>query len=208
MINPQNKDIECFRWCHIRHLNPQQKNPQRIKKSDKEHIEKVDYAGIKFPVTINNIIKLKDKTVFGHDQRQPFLIYISKENFENQMNLLLITEGENKHCVLIKYFNKFMRKQTKYNRRKHFCMYFLQCFTSEDILIRHKENCININGKQATEMPEKNSKFENFHKQLPIPFVICADLEAITKKTQGCRPNNDKSYTEAYQTHEDCGYGV
>ena len=24
---------------------------------------------------------------------------------------------------------------------------------------------------------------------------------------QGCRPNDDKSYTEAYQTHEGCGYG-
>ena len=23
----------------------------------------------------------------------------------------------------------------------------------------------------------------------------------------GCKPNDDKSYTEAYQTHEDCGYG-
>ena len=28
-INIKNEDI-CFRWCHIRHLNPQDKNPQRI----------------------------------------------------------------------------------------------------------------------------------------------------------------------------------
>ena len=99
-----------------------------------------------------------------------------------------------------------MHKQTKYDGRKHFCMYCLQCFTSEDILIRQKENCINIDGKQAIKMPEKNSKlkFENFHKQLSIPFVIYADFEA--KKIQGCRPNNDKSYTEAYQTHEYGGY--
>ena len=31
LINLQNNDNECFRWCHIRHLNPQQKNPQRLK---------------------------------------------------------------------------------------------------------------------------------------------------------------------------------
>ena len=42
---------------------------------------------------------------------------------------------------------------------------------------------------------------------MPVPFVIYADFEAITKKLQGCRPNDDKSYTEAYQTHENCGYG-
>ena len=50
-------------------------------------------------------------------------------------------------------------------------------------------------------------KFNNFHKQQAVPFVIYADFEAITKKVQGCKPNDDKSYTEAYQTHEDCGYG-
>ena len=32
LINLQNKDNECFRWCHIRHLNPQENFPQRIKK--------------------------------------------------------------------------------------------------------------------------------------------------------------------------------
>ena len=35
LINLQNKDNECFRWCHIRHLNPQEKDPQRIKQSDR-----------------------------------------------------------------------------------------------------------------------------------------------------------------------------
>ena len=56
--------------------------------------------------------------------------------------------------------------------------------------------------------------FNNFHKQLPVPFVIYADFEAITKKVQGCKQSEEmkkdkdrRSYTEAYQTHEDCGYG-
>ena len=35
LINIKNKDDECFRWCHIRHLNPQKKDSQRIKKEDK-----------------------------------------------------------------------------------------------------------------------------------------------------------------------------
>ena len=46
LINLKNEDNECFRWCHIRHLNPQEKNPQRIKKEDKIMIEKLDYSGI------------------------------------------------------------------------------------------------------------------------------------------------------------------
>ena len=31
LINMKNEDNECFRWCHIRRLNPQDTNPQRIK---------------------------------------------------------------------------------------------------------------------------------------------------------------------------------
>ena len=59
-------------------------------------------------------------------------------------------------------------------------------------------------------MPKKGEnilKFNNFHKQLPVPFVIYADLEAITERVQGCRPNNKRLYTDAYQKHEDCSYG-
>ena len=51
LINMKNKDNECFRWCHIRHLNPQYKDPQRIKKTDKQFIEK-----------LNRSTKLKSKT--------------------------------------------------------------------------------------------------------------------------------------------------
>ena len=50
-------------------------------------------------------------------------------------------------------------------------------------------------------------KFENFHKQLDVPFVIYADFEAITEKVHTASPNNNKSYTEAYQRHIDCGFG-
>lgn len=44
--------------------------------------------------------------------KQPFPIYLSKEKFDNQMNLL-VTDGENKHYVLIKHFNRFMFNKTK-----------------------------------------------------------------------------------------------
>ena len=42
---------------------------------------------------------------------------------------------------------------------------------------------------------------------MPVPFVIYADFEAITEKVKGSQPNIDKSYTETYQKHKDCGHG-
>ena len=215
LIKMKNEDNECFRWCHIRHLNLQAKDPQRIKKVDKKYIENLNYSGIEFPVTTKQYNKIEKQNeininVFGYEDKQPYPIYVSKEKYGDCLNLLLITENENKHYVLIKDFNAFMYNQTKHKERKHFCMHCLQCFSSERILTNYKENCIQINGKQAIKMPTKGEnilKFNNFHKQLPVPFVIYADFEAITEKIQGCQRYNDKSYTEAYQKHTDCGYG-
>ena len=220
LIIIKNDDDECFRWCHIRFLNPQKTNPQRINRVDKQMINELNYDGIPFPVTQKQYNKIETQNnirinVFGYEKGQPFPI--SKEEFENQMNLLLITKDEKKHYVLIKDFNSFMYNQLKHKERKHFCMHCLQCFSSERILANHVKNCLKINGNQAINMSKKGEnilKFNNFHKQLPVSFVIYADFEAITKKVQGCKQSEEmekkkdkRSYTEAYQTHEDCGCG-
>ena len=36
LINLKNKDDECFKWCHVRFINPQNKDPDRIKKQDQK----------------------------------------------------------------------------------------------------------------------------------------------------------------------------
>ena len=138
LINIKNKDNECFRWCHVRHLNPQKKDPQRIKKGDKQLIGGLNYKGIEFPVSQKHYNKVEKQNntvinVFGYEKGQPFPIHISKEKFEDQMNLLLITKNEKKHYVLIKDFNAFMYNQSKHREKKHFCMFCLQCFSSESI---------------------------------------------------------------------------
>ena len=58
-------------------------------------------------------------------------------------------------------------------------------------------------------MPAKGSKiyFKNYHKIQPVPFVIYADFEALTKKIDTCHQSNDKSFTDPYQEHQACGYG-
>ena len=212
IINMKNNDDECFRWCHIRHLLPQKKDPQRIKKCDKKYVEKLDYSGIEFPVSVKQYNKIEKQNnirvnVFGYEEGQRYVIYVSKEKFNSCLNLLLITEGEVKHYCLIKDFNKFMHRQTKHDGRKHFCMYCLQCLSSKEHLEKHKVDCIEINGKQAIRMPEPESiiEFTNYRKQLPAPFVIYADFEAITEKVDEKAPQ--KSCTEQYQKHTACGYG-
>ena len=97
LINVKNKDDECFRWCHIRHLNPQKKDPQRIKKEDKRLIGGLNYEGIEFPVSQKHYNKVEKQNsirinMFGYEKGQPFPIHISKETFEDQMNLLCLNK--------------------------------------------------------------------------------------------------------------------
>ena len=61
LINIKNQDNECFRWCHIRMVNATNKHPERVKKEDKEMIEKLDYSGIEFPISKKTTIRLRRK---------------------------------------------------------------------------------------------------------------------------------------------------
>ena len=97
------------------------------------------------------------------------------------MNLLLITGGEKKHYVFIKDFNRWMYNKIKHQQRKNFSMYCFQCFSTKEILTNRNTNCTVINGEQAIRMPKKGNNilgFQNYHKQMPVPFVIYADFEA------------------------------
>ena len=121
LINLKNEDSECFRWCHNRHLNPQEKHTERIKKEDKKYVKKLDYTGVTFPVQIKDIPKIEKQNefnvnVFGYEKKQPYLLHIFSEKYRKQLNILLITDGDNKHYVLIKYFNRFMCHQTKHKQ--------------------------------------------------------------------------------------------
>ena len=63
-------------------------------------------------------------------------------------------------------------------------------------MIKHKENCLSINGKQSVTLEEGIIKFKNCFKQIPVPFKIYADFECNLKKVK-C---NEGSYTEKIKT--------
>ena len=49
-------------------------------------------------------------------------------------------------------------------------------------MIKHKEDCLSINGTQSVE--EGIIKFENYSRQLPVPFKIYADFECNLQDTE------------------------
>ena len=54
LINLKNKDHKCFMWCHVRLINPQKRNAERINKQDKKIAVNLTYSDIAFPLDIND----------------------------------------------------------------------------------------------------------------------------------------------------------
>ena len=72
---------------------------------------------------------------------------------------------------------------------------------------KHISYC-SSNETVSVRMPPRNTMlcFNNYQKQLPIPFVVYADFECFTKPVNTCNPNPEKSYNYNYQKHEPSGF--
>ena len=81
-----------------------------------------------------------------------------------------------------------MFHKTKNKNTKHFCKSCLQCFSS--VLTEHKKDCLSINGKQSVKLDEGTIEFENYFKQILVPFQIYADFE--------CNLESAESYEGSY----------
>ena len=88
------------------------------------------------------------------------------------MDLLLLIDGGESHCVYIKDCNRFMFHKTKNKNKKWFFKSCLQCFSSKNVLIKHKKDCLSINGAQSVKVEEGTIEFENAKYQFHLKFML------------------------------------
>ena len=128
---------------------------------------------------------------------------------QKAIDLFLYEEDGRSHYSLIKNFSRLFRSQitSRTNEPIQICKRCFTHFTKEELLIEHIRYC-SSNETVAVKLPPKNTKlcFNNYHKQLPIPFVIYADFECFTKPMSSCCPNPENSYSYNYQKHEPSGF--
>ena len=93
------------------------------------------------------------------------------------MDLLLLIDDDKSHCVYIKDFDRFMFHKTKKKNKKWFCKNCFQCFSNQNVLTKHKEDCLSINGKEWVKLEKGIFEFENCSKQIPVSFKIYDDFE-------------------------------
>ena len=69
-------------------------------------------------------------------------------------------------------------------------------------MIKHKKDCLSINGVQSVKLEEGIINFEHYFKQLPIPFKIYVDFECNLKNVE----IYEGPYTKKYHNHIPCSY--
>ena len=77
-----------------------------------------------------------------------------------------------------------------------------KCFSSENVLIKQKEDCFSINGQESINLEKRTIEFKNYFKQLPVPFKIYADFECNLKNVQ-CY---EGTHTKKYHEYVPCSY--
>ena len=125
LINIKSNDQKCFLWCHARHINSTQEHPGRIKKTDKRIASNLNYEGIEFPVQEKDFSKTEVQNnisinAFGYENELVYPIFISKQKFEDSMDLLQVYEDDKSHYVYIRDFDTFIFHKTKNKNKKWF----------------------------------------------------------------------------------------
>ena len=195
VINPQNKDEECFKWAVDAALHHEdiQHHPERIillRSYEKQY----NWKGVEFPVFIKKIDKFEKNNpgiavnvLFSNNKNQN--IYTARRSERNvkckkQVNLLMIVDGEKRHYTTIKFISRLLSKLNGKTRRAyHFCMNCLNGFRTESARDKHYEYC-SSNGHVKVKMPTEKEKWLKFHDgqyQFKVPFMLYADFESILK---------------------------
>ena len=177
-INPKNKDNKCFQYSITVALNHQniENHPERIS-NIKPFINQYNWKDIDFPAGIKDWKKFErnNKTIalnilfIPHNTKTINLAYKSKYNRkrENQVVLLMITNGEKWHYIALKSvrtddgFNRPIRSLSRLfrgitanNNGDFYCLGCLHSFRTDNALKRHERLCGNNDYCHVETLPK------------------------------------------------------
>ena len=218
-INPKSNDGKCFQYA-VTALNFDKikKDPQRVSKI-KPFIEKYNWEDIDFPSTskdwkkfeCNNEVSLNVLHV-PYNTKKINIAYKSKNNLtqEKQIILLLISDGQKWHYLVVKNLSRLLRGITSNHKEDFYCLNCFHCYRTENKLEAHKKICENHEYCHV-EMATKNNdiiKYNHGEKSMKLPFVISADLECLLEKMSTCINNPNESSTTKINKHTPLGYSI
>ena len=205
-INPQNKkDDKCLQYALTVALNYEKINNNRHRISKiKPFIDQYNWNEIDFPSTgkawkkfeSNNKSIALNILYVPHNIKKICHAYKSKYNLtrENQVILLMITDGKKWHYLVVRSLSRILRGITSNHNGDFYCLNCFRAYTTENKLESHKKICEN-HDYCYIEMPNEDNKILKYnHGEISMraPFIIYADLESLLEKMETCYNNPEK----------------
>ena len=149
-INPINNDDKCFQYAVTLALNLDKirKNPQRISKI-KPFIDQYNWKDIHFPSTSKDLKKFEQNNEIAlnilyvpHNTRKIHVAYKSMHNLtcDKQINLLMISNGENWHYLTVKNLPGLLRGIKSNYKEDFYCLNCFRSYRTKNKLEGHKKN--------------------------------------------------------------------
>jgi hypothetical protein len=148
IINVKNEDEKCFMWSVLSALFPSAVNHSRVC-NYKPHINKVDFSGLKFPVTLPQIREFERQNtgftlnvyVYTKD-RDVMPAYLTKHTARpKHIDLLLLKNDNVSHFVWIKNMSRLVNSRTQHKGSTYVCPHCCHPWTSSVAFERHFPNC-------------------------------------------------------------------
>ena len=147
------------------------KNPQRIP-NIKPFIDQYNWKEIDFPSHSKDWKKFEqnNKTIalnilfVPHNTEKIRLAYKSKHNFkrENQVILLMITDGKKWHCLAVKSLSALLRGITSNHNGDFYCLNCFHSYSTKNKLKKHERVC-NDHDYCYVEMPNEDNKILKYN---------------------------------------------
>ena len=184
-INPKNNNDSCFQYEIIEALNHKQikNHPERISNL-KPFIYQYNWKGINFPSQKKDWKKFESYNksnalnilFVSYNTKEIRLAYKSKHDFkrENQVILLMITDGKKWHCLAVKSMSALFSGITSNNNGDFYCLNCFHSYRTENKLKKHEKVC-NDHDYCYVEMPNEDNKILKYNyreKSLKAPFII------------------------------------
>ena len=186
-INQKNNDNKCFQYATTLALNFNNidKHHQRISKI-KPFIDNYNWNNNWNKFELNNKDVALNILYVPFNTKKIDIAYKSKYNLirDNQIILLMISNGENRHYLAVKSLSRLLRGISSNHDGDYYCLNCFHSYRTENKLNVHKKICENHEYCNI-EMPSPNNniiKYNQGDKSLKLPFIIYADLECLLKK--------------------------
>ena len=153
-INQKNSDNMYFKYAATLALNLNKitDQPERLSKI-KPFIDCYNWKNINFPSVKKdwNRFEVNDKNVafnilyIPYNTKKVEIAYKSKHNLvrDNQIILLMITDGEKWHYVAVKNLSRLLRGISSNHNNDYYCLNCFHSYSTENKLNAHKKVCEN-----------------------------------------------------------------